>query len=530
MLESARRLTLPPASNLRNDVDSTWFHLLPSLELGTVVCIGIPSATVTRLIERHAARVVVFGPETPEELPDCDLLVVACGPDSELESTIRALVPLIGSATTVALLPPPGARHRWGWRGCRSAADILGKTLQPSGRWFLIPSRREGSRTSKRMRRARRLLTARIGRHLGRRSLGAAHHASDLVVHRPILINGVPRSGNGALLGSAMSLSRLPQYLLDLGAAHGFDFGAARWSFGPARGFRSQKIVFIVDKSSDDGELIIKSTQEARFNERLAAEVAALEMLQNAGDLPELTVPEIRFAAEHSGLLLVAETKLTGAPYRWVARPDPNGIHFDAGIDALIALAATTRRTVTPRELGDAMDTLVKSFCDTFSPPRSVAEALTEAADRLATKSVPAVLQHGDFGVWNLLAPADGAPIGILDWENADASGVPLWDLFVFARTFGVFMADSAGVRYSPAVFRRQLLEPSPLLKALEQATNRFCTELSIDEAAVSDLFTLCWVQQAIREAATLPKPSWEEGRNNRYVEACLHTPLRLGI
>ena len=50
MLESARRLTLPPASNLRNDVDSTWFHLLPSLELGTVVCIGIPSATVTRLI------------------------------------------------------------------------------------------------------------------------------------------------------------------------------------------------------------------------------------------------------------------------------------------------------------------------------------------------------------------------------------------------------------------------------------------------------------------------------------------------
>ena len=530
MLESAERLTLPPGSNLSGGTDTTWLHLLPSLDMGTVVCVGAPPPDSDRLIRHHADRVIVVEPRQtppPDAIGDCDLLLLAAWAPDDVDWVVDSLTPLLGDVATVALLPGGGERTSIGGGPSSKALGSLQQIVDERSGWYLIPARQTSRVAVKRLKRGLMLGRARVSNLLGSRLSAASSHASDLITYQPIAADGASWRLRGTVLNSATHFSELPEYLVNLGADQGVKLDGRPWSYGPGRGFRSQKIIFTVTTNPPKDDLIIKSTQDPRFNDRLAAEVAALTEIPRIGTDDAFEVPEVRFFGEHAGLLLVAETRLDGAPFRQVAEPNPMGRHFEAGIDAITTLGSTTIRQTDAGELGAAADALFNAYCTIFSPPDEVTDALGATVHRLGSVSGPAVLQHGDAGVWNLLVGTDGAPIGILDWENADTAGMPLWDLFVFARTFGVFMADSAGVRYDPSVFRRQLLEPSPLQSALSEATRRYCTTLGIDTDTASDLFTLCWVQQAVREAATLPTRSWTTGRNNRYIEACLETPFR---
>ena len=45
--------------------------------------------------------------------------------------------------------------------------------------------------------------------------------------------------------------------------------------------------------------------------------------------------------------------------------------------------------------------------------------------------SLPAVLQHNDLGTWNIVSDG-GADFTAVDWESANPSGLPLWDLWYF--------------------------------------------------------------------------------------------------
>lgn len=531
MLETARRLTLPPGSNLAGGTDTTWLHLLPSLEMGTVVCVGAPPPDLDRLIRRCAERVIVVEPGQARRLPDtigdCDLLIVATWEPGTMDWVVDSLTPLLDHVVTVALLAGSARGSGIGGGPRREASRSLRQIVGEPGNWYVIPARPTSRRIVRRLKRAQLLGRARISRLLGSRLSAASSHASDLVTYQPIATDGASWRRGGTVVSSATHFSGLPDYIVDLGAGQDVALEGRPWSYGPARGFRSQKIIFTVTTNPPEDDLIIKSTQEARFNDRLAAEAAALTELRRTGTAGAFEVPEVRFAGEHAGLLLVAETRLNGEPFRRVAEPDPTGSHFEAGVEAITSLGSTTIRQTVPGELGLAAQALVDEFCTIFSPPTDVADALAATAQRLASVSGPAVLQHGDAGVWNLLARTDGSTIGILDWENADPAGMPLWDLFVFARTFGVFMADSEGVRYDASVFRRQLLEQSSLQTALVRATHRYCADVGIEIGTASDLFTLCWVQQAVREAATLQTRSWSTGRNNRFIEACIRTPFR---
>lgn len=531
MLESSRHLILAPSSNLPGGTDSTWFHLLPSLELDTVVCVGVPPEAVTRLLESHARLVVAVepgqSPDTASYLTECDLVVIAAASSDDLDHTLRSLAPLIEETPTVVLLKP---HHSTGWRVSLGQQDPIRHTANFGGEddsWFLIPIRRERGRTAKRINRAARLGAARIGRALPLGWSPTAQHASDLALFQPVPVDPAKPRGQGTLVRTRTSATRVPAYILELASRYGLDLHETSWSYGPARGFRSQKIVFMVEDRATGRQLVIKSTQEPRFNDRLAAEAGALEAIHEGQLNKGFAVPEILFSAEHAGLLLVAQSKLDGVPFRQVVQPQTDSHGWDAGIAAVTALGAATARPSTAGELAGALDRLVTSYRDVFNPPDWVAAELNAVTDRLREQPIPAVMQHGDPGVWNMLVD-DGGQLGVLDWENTDRAGMPLWDLFVFARTFGIFMADAAGVRYGPGVFTRQLLEPGALQRALSAATKEYCSALGIGEEAVADLFILCWAQQAIREAATQPTPSWQLGRSNRYLEASLQTPFRL--
>jgi len=135
------------------------------------------------------------------------------------------------------------------------------------------------------------------------------------------------------------------------------------------------------------------------------------------------------------------------------------------------------------------------------------------------------VFMHGDMGVWNMLGTDDGH-VGVLDWENFDEQGIPLWDLFVYARTLGVFLADASGSRYSPTIFTRQLLADSDLRGALFAHIREYRRRVDVPAEVVDDLFVMCWAQQAVREAASQVRPTWLGGRATQLLAASLANPL----
>ena len=87
----------------------------------------------------------------------------------------------------------------------------------------------------------------------------------------------------------------------------------------------------------------------------------------------------------------------------------------------------------------------------------------TEAVARLAEQwaeripgdlVVPTVWQHGDFAPWNLRL--NGTDLYLLDWEDADAGGLPLWDMghfhiqqaFLFGQKKNVMVKIRASAEY----------------------------------------------------------------------------------
>ena len=308
-----------------------------------------------------------------------------------------------------------------------------------------------------------------------------------------------------------------------LGNRHGITFASDSWSFGPPRGFASQKVIFGL-QGEGNREVIAKLTQRSTFNARLQAEADALRSLNQIHDL-KMAIPTLLFADEHETLAVVCQTRLSGAPMRAMLDRDPDGTVARAGFSAIVDLAA---RTVRPPVLGEtlqAMTTLAEDLIRIYQPPAGVIEAVRQAAAHLGRFDLPAVFMHGDLGVWNMLCVGDDV-VGVLDWENGDEVGVPMWDLFVYARTLGVFLADVSGLRYSPAVFTGQLLRESDLRKSLMSQIDEYRRHVDVPAEAVDSLFVMCWAQQAVREAASQPEPTWLQSRGTQLLAAALGTPL----
>lgn len=334
--------------------------------------------------------------------------------------------------------------------------------------------------------------------------------------------------GGGMLLRGAAGPESPPRYLRVIAHRHGVKVSGRGWSLGAARGFRSQKVIISIDETPDRPGLIVKTTQSPRFNGRLQAEGAALEELGAFEPPLRMSLPRPVFGDAHAGLAVLAQTHLSGVPFRRAAEPSPASSHLHEAIAAVTDLAARTRAEAPPGEVEAALLRVVVTHEAVWSPPAPVTEHLRQVAMRVSGSLTATVFTHGDMGVWNMLARPDGR-IGVLDWENADPAGTPLWDLFELVRTFGVFLADASGVRYGPAVFRRQLLSPSPLRSVLSNAITSYCAQAQIPTDVSGDLFTLCWAHNANREAATLRVAEWPGGRNNAYLKECLTGPTAPG-
>jgi hypothetical protein len=114
--------------------------------------------------------------------------------------------------------------------------------------------------------------------------------------------------------------------------------------------------------------------------------------------------------------------------------------------------------------------------------------------------AVPAVLQHNDLGTWNILT--DGRGFMAVDWESAQAAGMPLWDLCYFLADALPRLEGSADpdtyLNRTLTLFAGHAPHSGLLFRWIRDAVRA----VQLPPAAVGSLVTLCWLHHGLSAEA----------------------------
>jgi aminoglycoside phosphotransferase len=505
VLGYARATTFGAGTNLKGaSAGAAWTFLLPSLELGLVLCVGAPSSATLRTLSRLADEVVVVGPGLPRVLParrpDLVLMsgrraVAAVGADAELAAMLRAAPmafldlpgggePDVASARLrpgcpLRLTPGAGDAHS-------AAAEVDGPTLA-----WLERSARAGHRS-----RARSLLK--------RRSEGS---------RRAVLV--APGVSPGGL--------RPPAYIRDIARGAGLVLDNHRAGLIAPGDYPSRKgVMFLFAGTDPKPDLVVKLVREPRHDARLENEWRALTWLQQAG-LPGV-LPRPAFIGRHAGLAVLGQSAVAGKPFHSRTSARPECPLARAALNWLLELGAATAHPVADNsQVVGAIRELAGRFEALYRLTGAQRARLEHHIDALgfAAAPFPLVFQHGDPSTGNLLVTDQGCP-AFLDWEAAELDGMPLWDVFYFVRSFAMTVGRAGGVRSSLATVRRELLRDRPTSRILAGAVERHCSEIGLERALVEPLFVTCWMHRALKEATRLPQDRLDSGHYVNLVRLSL--------
>lgn len=548
MLDAIQARGFVLGSNLKGGAsdDPSWLFLLPELNPSAVRFVGHPLREVSEALERMNSTVDVRPLVSPSEEPDLVIVTTGrlAGRPRRRSDTYRDLSEL-GAGTTVVLFAdregleqgPEGAFASLvgglnadrintltkGPPGPNAVRDIEGREglIIPDGPQETGPVgelARAAKETSKR-------LDVAVGGRLGRvrsrlRPTGGGN--PDIALRHPSA--GVGPGQVAIIFPSGTAAATPPRYLVRLAADHGYDISRHRYAIAPPRGYRSQKVLFFLYREgSSEADLVIKLTQDRAFNDRLSNEAAALNRLSGSRTVAPGTIPEVLFAGEVAGLTVIAETALRGEPFR--ARSSGLATCEFAGqaLDWIVEFGKQSAEPGTRSDWSATLTNLVNQFVGFYRPDPAQQRQLHSLVDTVvgSDQFPPTVFQHGDPGNWNLLVMQNGQ-VGFLDWESAESQGAPLWDLFIFIKTYAAWSARRAGRRYTADVFEEQLLRDSPYRRMLIDHTARYCEQVGVSPETVDALFVFCWVYQSLKELGRLRRAGPRHGSNARLVTKCL--------
>jgi len=567
-LEFARSLRVEPGTNPRGEqADTSWLFLLPSLDVDEAVVAGTaPAGTMVALagvsrrlrivlparamrrrlsrLERSGRLAVTISSDPVEDASDPpDLVYLDPGVAARFaadESAVLWLASVLAANGAVYIAP--------GGRGGRRAAYALVRELgvdvavrvglsgadgdasaPPQGvcaAWLIPASPPPPPRWAQPVFRAARLVRRLASRLLpGDARAAAAGRVSD--PQRSLGVAGIgaldaqlPR-GLGVLVRATPeeAVGELPGYVTETARAAGVPVTPAGWRLAPPRGYRSQKVIFFV-RRVEGPDLVVKLTQDERFNHMLENEARALGALEEEDLGTALTPPGVAFHAHHGRLLIVGEDAVVGGPFVDVAEPGPESPQALAVVRTLTEIGARTRR---PGDgVAEALLDVVAAYARIYSPPAAVDGALKRAARLLGGlgAGLPTVFMHGDATVYNTLVDARGR-IGLVDWENAESTGLPLWDLLHFLHSHESWTAERAGLRYTPMHLRRELEESAPDSPRGE-AIESYRAAVRVPAEALRPL-TYTWLaRHAVRQARELPARRLESGFYHRLLAQLL--------
>ena len=161
-----------------------------------------------------------------------------------------------------------------------------------------------------------------------------------------------------------------------------------------------------------------------------------------------------------------------------------------------------------------------------YRPDRTEADTLRALFGRVGALpgTMPAVFQHGDPGIWNLLVDPRGRTV-FLDWEAAERSGMPLWDILYLFRSYAIAASRRAGVRDRLDGASRHLLDASALSGRLVDAVDEVRRRIDLPNTAIEPLVYGCWLHRALKEATRLPPDGLQRGQFVRLIRRMLDRP-----
>jgi len=567
-----------PGTNLKGvAVGAGWVFLLPSLELGRVVCIGDPNASVVADLTRFTSDVSIWC-RTSRERDRARAALASLGlPQVSLRTEADADEVPAGS---VGLVFVSGAR---GGRRFRSSARLrrqIARVLGDDGRIFLEAdpggrARRdgpfasgerywrtpsfgaletavpEGDACAIRYLLERRLDRTRASIEWLRRLAKAGRRESPTqqpnppepgVVPTPpparvesdslrlagrAIVAGLQAAERAAvrrpglrrharlLGGGADSRGLPPHYLRAVARASELEIGSFSWGLCAGGEFASRKILFhLIDPNSGSLRYLVKLTRDPEFNVRLETAQRALRALEKHDLGPGLAVPQAVFFGHHHGRAILAETAIAGEPFERHTRLTPACPVAGRMIEALTELGARTARAGAGCDSQAQLERFADRFESLYPVSREHVGFLRGQLRLLTSAPRPfPVVFQHGDAHPGNLVVSNAGTIGLLDWEAADREGLPLWDLFHFVWSYSMLVEGARNPRTQAACFERHFLHESPLLRLLADSVNRYCTRVGVSRELAEPLFYSGWMHRAIREVVMVRPDRLGDGR-----------------
>ncbi|MGH3092871.1 MAG: methyltransferase domain-containing protein, partial [Gaiellaceae bacterium] len=380
-----------PGSNVKGAVaGANWCFLLPSLDLGRIVCLGPPSPAALRTLVRLGDEVAVCAPAhalqrirskmAPPGTASLSLLesdrLDACPlPDECADLVLLARSPSLSFARArrrlreaERLLKPDGLAYREirggpGRLAVRAAGHRIG-FAGPVTRLWLAPASGEmraaaplGDRQAIDFLEAtfvnRPLLPRQLLRRPGR--VLSRHRAVRRAVRR-----------EGELAGRAADglPTAPPRYLRSLAAAAGVEIEDRRWALVAPGDYPSQKVLFFLfAPGAAKPESVVKITRDPGLNPRLENEWRALTLLDERGRGADGTLPSPLFFGVHRRLTVLGESAIVGEPFRKRTHATADCPYARSAVEWLLDLGTATATKGRPdAPLISALEPLFERF------------------------------------------------------------------------------------------------------------------------------------------------------------------------
>jgi len=561
MLKTTLAASFVPGTNLQEGTGgANWSFLLPSLELGRVLCLGRPArATLRTLCDRGKAVVVLC--RDFRSLHAAALMAREFRLHNVLPIRVSRWekLPLRQGRFDLAVV---GRRETRRFVRDRALREELRRVLKPDGLIYCELGRWADRPWAGRTLRKLSVhyptvmpfwLTPPSGHQMHtavplRDRSTIAHflrHGLDCPSIRRPPFRQVERFANGylrrsrflrrraALLGHRPNgtTDRPPRYLRRIAAAAGVDLNGYRWGLSAPGKYMSRKVLFFLfDHTEASPRYLVKLTRDAALNYRLENERRALEILEAMRFGDPATVPRVAFFGRHAGLAVLGETAVEGVAFdrRSTFMADCPAAGAVIGRITELGRSTAERSAATPKQIAEGLQTLLDRFLKIYHVTRKQLALLESriAAIAQSDEPIPLVFQHGDPGAWNVLITPRGEA-ALLDWEAAEPQGMPLWDLFYFLRSYAVRMARRNTTRDALKGFRQYFLRESSLSPWVDAAVRQYAERIQLPRRLVGPLFYTCWMHRALKEATRLSAAKLQQGHYVSLLRSCLDRPLR---
>lgn len=518
----ALRTPVTIGTNVKDQLaGGTWTFLLPSLELDRVLLIGAPSEATVETLRRLARQVrEIDHPRQDDRLPPADgpfdlvwMIAERAGARMELAKRLSA-----GGVVVAEGIRPP-------WSGrASSPPPALEIELRPlagevASAFVAGDARAAGWLRDRGLAGPSLRLPGRIGRQVAR--LIDREPVRRLLPVRTVMATGPGIAPEGQ--------AGPPTYLRSLAARAGIQLEGWRWALAVPGRYRTQKVLWLLaPPDAAEPTLVVKLTRDPSANERLEIERDALRALAEVDVGLGDRAPRVLFAGRHAGLAVVGETAVTGRPLRSVMAANGGEALVDDAIDWLGRLGERTARQAPGPEVAAPLAELLARFRTVHTVEGEELRVLGDAVDRIAAADhLPLVFEHGDAGVWNMIATPAGR-VALLDWENATPLGMPAWDLIYLLRSIAVGGRVPGRRRIDAAA--AAWLPGSPIERRLRAGLPRYCAQVGLERELVPALFQLCWMFHALKEASRMRPDRLAQGHYRRLLRRTIADRDRLLI